>query len=171
MHLNDFSLSYFGSNGIVGSALGIAMGAALTAKLQHTTQVCVGFFGDGGANTGRTWEFVNFAAMQKLPLIAICENNQYAVETYVGRTTSAKSIADRAAGFGLPSVQVDGQDVSAVYKATAEERESGQQTVADLRSSRRSPTAITVTKPTRSSTTGRPTSSSTGAGREIRSSG
>ena len=123
MHLNDFSLGYFGSNGIVGSGLGIAMGAALAAKLKHTTQVCVGFFGDGGANTGRTWEFVNFAAMQKVPLIAICENNQYAVETFVGRTTSAKSIADRAAGFGLPSVQVDGQDVGAVYKATAEARE------------------------------------------------
>ncbi|MGA3214698.1 MAG: thiamine pyrophosphate-dependent dehydrogenase E1 component subunit alpha [Acidimicrobiales bacterium] len=122
MHLNDFSLGYFGSNGIVGSALGIAMGAALAAKLQHTEQVCVGFFGDGGANTGRTWEFVNFAAMQKLPLIAICENNQYAVETFVERTTSAKSIADRAAGFGLPSVQVDGQDVGAVYKATTEAR-------------------------------------------------
>jgi len=122
MHLNDFSLGYFGSNGVVGSALGIAMGAALAAKLRHTTQVCVGFFGDGGANTGRTWEFVNFAAIQKLPLIAICENNQYAVETFVERTTSAKSIADRAAGFGLPSVQVDGQDVGAVYKATIEAR-------------------------------------------------
>ncbi len=123
MHLNDFSLGYFGSNGIVGAALGIAMGAALAAKLQHTTQVCVGFFGDGGANTGRTWEFVNFAAMQKLPLIAICENNQYAVETFVGRATSSKSIAERAAGFGLPSVQVDGQDVGAVYRATTEARE------------------------------------------------
>ncbi len=122
MHLNDFSLGYFGSNGIVGSSLGLAMGAALAAKLRHTTQVCVGFFGDGGANTGRTWEFVNFASMQKLPLIAVCENNQYAVETYVGRSTFATTIADRAAGFGLPSVQVDGQDVAAVYRATAEAR-------------------------------------------------
>ncbi len=122
MHLNDFSLGYFGSNGIVGSSLGIAMGAALAAKLRHTTQVCVGFFGDGGANTGRTWEFVNFASMQSLPLIAVCENNQYAVETYVGRSTFATSIADRAVGFGLPSVQVDGQDVAAVYRATAEAR-------------------------------------------------
>ncbi|MGO9584311.1 MAG: thiamine pyrophosphate-dependent dehydrogenase E1 component subunit alpha [Acidimicrobiales bacterium] len=122
MHLNDFSLGYFGSNGIVGGALGIAMGAALAAKLQHTKQVCVGFFGDGAANTGRTWECVNFAALEKLPLIAVCENNQYAVETYVGRATSGKSIADRAAGFGLPAVQVDGQDVSAVYKAATEAR-------------------------------------------------
>jgi pyruvate dehydrogenase E1 component alpha subunit len=123
MHLNDFRLGYFGSNGIVGGALGIAMGAALAAKLQHTAQVCIGFFGEGGANTGRTWEFINFAAMQKLPLIAFCENNHYAVETYVGRSTSAESIADRAAGFGLPSVQVDGQDVCAVYRATSEAHE------------------------------------------------
>jgi TPP-dependent pyruvate/acetoin dehydrogenase alpha subunit len=119
MHLNDFSLGYFGSNGIVGAGLGIAMGAALAAKLRETGQVCVGFFGEGGANTGRTWEFVNFAAVQRLPLIAVCENNQYAVETYIGRSAAlADSIARRAEGFGLPSIQVDGQDVCAVYRAT-----------------------------------------------------
>jgi pyruvate dehydrogenase E1 component alpha subunit len=65
---------------------------------------------------------VNFAAMQKLPLIAICENNQYAVETRVERVTAAESVANRASGFGLPSVQVDGQDVCAVYLATSEAR-------------------------------------------------
>jgi TPP-dependent pyruvate/acetoin dehydrogenase alpha subunit len=120
MHLNDFSLGYFGSNGIVGASLGIAMGAALAAKLRGTDQVCVGFFGEGGANTGRTWEAVNFAASQKLPLIAVCENNQYAVETYIGRALTGPSIAERASGFGLPAVQVDGQDVCAVYRATLE---------------------------------------------------
>jgi TPP-dependent pyruvate/acetoin dehydrogenase alpha subunit len=124
MHLNDFELGYFGSNGIVGAALGIAMGAALAAKLRKTGQVCVGFFGEGGANTGRTWESVNFAAVEKLPLIAFCENNQYAVETFIERSAALDgSIANRAAGFGLPSVQVDGQDVCAVYRATREARE------------------------------------------------
>ncbi len=123
MHLNDFSLGYFGSNGIVGASLGIAMGAALAAKLSGSQQVCVGFFGEGGANTGRTWEAVNFAASQKLPLIAVCENNQYAVETYIGRALTGPSIAERAAGFGLPAVQVDGQDVCAVFRATLEARE------------------------------------------------
>jgi TPP-dependent pyruvate/acetoin dehydrogenase alpha subunit len=123
MHLNDFDLGYFGSNGIVGASLGIAMGAALAAKLRGSDQVCVGFFGEGGANTGRTWEAVNFAASQKLPLIAICENNQYAVETYIGRALTGPSIAERASGFGLPAVQVDGQDVVAVYRATLEARE------------------------------------------------
>ena len=90
MHLNDFSLGYFGSNGIVGASLGIAMGAALAAKIRQTDQVCVGFFGEGGSNTGRTWEAVNFATIQRLPLIAICENNQYAVETFIGRAIRAR---------------------------------------------------------------------------------
>jgi TPP-dependent pyruvate/acetoin dehydrogenase alpha subunit len=123
MHLNDFSLGYFGSNGVVGASLGIAMGASLAAKLRRTGQVCAGFFGEGGANTGRTWEAVNFAAVQKLPLIAICENNQYAVETFIGRAIAGPSIAERAAGFGLPAVQVDGQDVCEMYRATMEARE------------------------------------------------
>jgi TPP-dependent pyruvate/acetoin dehydrogenase alpha subunit len=123
MHLNDFSLGYFGSNGIVGASLGIAMGAALAAKLRRTGQVCVGFFGEGGANTGRTWESVNLATTQNLPLIAFCENNQYAVETYIGRAFAGPSIAERAAGFGLPAIQIDGQDVCAVYRATVEARE------------------------------------------------
>jgi TPP-dependent pyruvate/acetoin dehydrogenase alpha subunit len=124
MHLNDFQLGYYGSNGIVGASLGIAMGAALAAKLRRSGQVCLGFFGEGGANTGRTWEAVNFAAVQKLPLIAFCENNQYAVETFIGRSAALDdSIARRAAGFGLPAVQVDGQDVCAVYRATRAARE------------------------------------------------
>jgi TPP-dependent pyruvate/acetoin dehydrogenase alpha subunit len=123
MHLNDFSLGYFGSNGIVGASLGIAMGAALAAKLQNLKQVCVGFFGEGGANTGRTWEFVNFAAIQSLPLIAICENNRYAVETSIDRSLAGPSIAERAGGFGLPAIQIDGQDVCGIYRATTEARE------------------------------------------------
>lgn len=122
MHLSDFALGYFGSNGIVGASLGIAMGAALAAKLRHSDQVCVGFFGDGGANTGRTWEFVNFAAMQGLPLIVVCENNQYAVETSIERAMAGTSVAERASGFGLPCSAIDGQDVAEVYRATVTAR-------------------------------------------------
>ena len=92
------------------------MGGALAASLQRTDQIALGFFGDGGANTGRTWEAVNMAAVWKLPLIAFCENNLYAVETSIGRAAASGSIAERAAGFGLPAVQVDGQDVCAVYR-------------------------------------------------------
>jgi len=82
-------------------------------------RVAVGFFGDGGANTGRTWEFINLATVWRLPLIAICENNLYAVETPSASVTGGGNVAARAAGFGLPSEQVDGQDVEAVHRATA----------------------------------------------------
>jgi pyruvate dehydrogenase E1 component alpha subunit len=123
MHLADFSLGLFGSNGIVGAGLGIAMGAALATQMRRLDQVALGFFGDGGANTGRVWEHINLAALWKLPLIVVCENNLYAVETYVGRAMAGSSIARRAAGFGLPAVVVDGQDVAAMYRATAQARE------------------------------------------------
>lgn len=122
MHLADFSLGYYGGNGIVGAGLGLAMGAALAAQLRDSNQVALGFFGDGGANTGRTWESINMAALWKLPLIAVCENNLYAVETFIGRSAAGASIADRAEGFGLPAIQVDGQDVAAVYRAVSEAR-------------------------------------------------
>jgi TPP-dependent pyruvate/acetoin dehydrogenase alpha subunit len=117
MHLADFERGLWGSNGIVGAGLGIALGAALGATVRHTDQVVAGFFGDGGANTGRVWEFVNLAAIWHLPLIAICENNLYAVETPSATVTGGESVAARARGFGLPAEEVDGQDVLAVYRA------------------------------------------------------
>jgi TPP-dependent pyruvate/acetoin dehydrogenase alpha subunit len=123
MHLADFSIGLYGSNGIVGGGLGIAMGASLAAKMRGLDQVALGFFGDGGANTGRIWETVNLAALWKLPLIIFCENNLYAVETYVGRAMAGDSIAGRAAGFGLPAIQVDGQDVAAVYRVVSDARD------------------------------------------------
>lgn len=123
MHLADFSAGLFGSNGIVGGGLGIATGAALGARMRDLDQVAVGFFGDGGSNTGRVWESINLAAVWSLPLIAICENNLYAVETHLARSTAGGSIADRAAGFGLHAVEVDGQDVAAVHRVVAEARE------------------------------------------------
>lgn len=119
MHLADFELGLWGSNGIVGGGLGIALGSALGAAQQKLPRVSVGFFGDGGANTGRVWEFVNLATIWRLPLIAICENNLYAVETPSATVTGGTSVADRAKGFGLPSVQVDGQDVIAVFEAVS----------------------------------------------------
>jgi TPP-dependent pyruvate/acetoin dehydrogenase alpha subunit len=117
MHLAAFDLGYFGGNGIVGSGFGIAMGAALAAKMRDTGQVAVGFFGDGGANTGRVWESINLAAIWALPMIAVCENNLYAVETSFRRVFAGESVAKRAEGFGLPAQQVDGQDVCAVHRA------------------------------------------------------
>ncbi len=116
MHLADFSAGLFGSNGIVGGGIGIAAGAAAAAQMRGLDQVAVGFFGDGGTNTGRVWEAINLATVWALPLIAVCENNRYAVETHHGRATGGESIADRASGFGLAVVQVDGQDVAAVHR-------------------------------------------------------
>jgi pyruvate dehydrogenase E1 component alpha subunit len=123
MHLADFSRGLFGSNGVVGGGLGIAMGAALAADMRGVDQVAVGHFGDGGANTGRVWEFVNLASIWKLPLLVVCENNQYAVESHIRRMTAAESIADRAAAFGLPAVTIDGQDVATVYRTVSQARE------------------------------------------------
>ncbi len=117
MHLADFDKGLWGSNGIVGGGLGIAMGSALGAVQLGLPRVSVGFFGDGGANVGRVWEFVNLATVWKLPLIAVCENNLYAVETRSASVTGGNTIAERATGFGLPSEQVDGQDVVAVFNA------------------------------------------------------
>jgi TPP-dependent pyruvate/acetoin dehydrogenase alpha subunit len=90
--------------------------------MQQQPFVAVGYFGDGGANNGRVWESINMSAIWKLPLIAICENNLYAVETHISNSMAGESIAGRASGFGLPTVTVDGQDVVAVYQATREAR-------------------------------------------------
>jgi TPP-dependent pyruvate/acetoin dehydrogenase alpha subunit len=123
MHLADPSVGFLGGNGVVGAGLGIAMGASLGSQMRHLDQVAVGLFGDGGANTGRTWEFVNIASVWKLPLIIVCENNMYAVETASERLTGGGSISRRAEGFGLAVDTVDGQDVAAMYRATRDARE------------------------------------------------
>ena len=123
MHLADFARGYFPGNAIVGANLGIAMGASLAAHLESREQVACAFFGDGATNTGRTWETLNLAAAWKLPLIAVCENNLYAVETFSGNVTGPGTVAERARAFGLVAHRIDGQDVGAVYRAISEARE------------------------------------------------
>jgi TPP-dependent pyruvate/acetoin dehydrogenase alpha subunit len=118
MHLVDRALNFLGSNGIVGAGLGLAMGASLAMQLRKEDGVAVGYVGDGGLNNGRVWEAINLAALWKLPLIAVCENNLYAVETHISHAMAGDSPTTRAAGFGLPAVEVDGQDVVAVFNAT-----------------------------------------------------
>jgi pyruvate dehydrogenase E1 component alpha subunit len=122
MHLADVDNGHFGGNGIVGAGVGIAMGAAMGIKQLGHKKVSVGFVGDGGMNTGRTWEAINMAVINKLPFICIVDNNQYAVETFIDRVTGGNDIARRAAGFGLPSVTINGQDVLEVNKYTTEAR-------------------------------------------------
>lgn len=123
MHLADVENGHFGGNGIVGAGVGIAMGAAMGIKQMGHKKVAVGFVGDGGMNTGRTWEAVNMAVIYKLPFILIVDNNQYAVETFVERVTGGNDIAKRGAGFGLPSFTIDGQDVEEVHRYTSEARD------------------------------------------------
>jgi pyruvate dehydrogenase E1 component alpha subunit len=123
MHLGDVTKGHFGGNGIVGAGVGIAMGAALGIQQKGDKKVSVGFIGDGGMNTGRTWEAVNMAVIWKLPLIVVVDNNQYAVETFVGRVTGGGDLARRAEGFGMKAFNIDGMDVLEVRKYVAEARE------------------------------------------------
>jgi pyruvate dehydrogenase E1 component alpha subunit len=123
MHLGDVARGHFGGNGIVGAGVGIGMGAALGIKMAGDKKVSVGFVGDGGMNTGRTWEAINMAAIWKLPFIVVVDNNQYAVETFIDRVTAGGDLAKRASGFGLPASTVDGQNVLEVKDAVVEARE------------------------------------------------
>lgn len=123
MHLGDVTRGHFGGNGIVGAGVGIGMGAALGIKMAGDEKVAVGFVGDGGMNTGRTWEAINMSAIWNLPFILVVDNNQYAVETFIDRVTAGGDLAKRASGFGLPAHNIDGQNVLEVKDAIAEARE------------------------------------------------
>ena len=120
MHLADFSVGSLGETSIVGSGIPVAAGAALGAKMQGSDRVSLCFFGDGAAQEGAFHEGINFAAIWTLPAIFLCENNGYAVTTPISKSAKAPNIADRAAGYGIPGVVVDGQDVLAVNDAMAE---------------------------------------------------
>ncbi|GAB4531737.1 MAG: pyruvate dehydrogenase (acetyl-transferring) E1 component subunit alpha [Anaerolineae bacterium] len=118
LHIADPKLGILGANGIVGAGIPIATGAALSARLRHTDQVTACFFGDGAAAQGTFHEAINLASAFALPVVYVCENNLYAVGTRTRETRNIDDIADRAAGYGIPGVVVDGNDVVAVYEAT-----------------------------------------------------
>jgi 2-oxoisovalerate dehydrogenase E1 component len=120
MHMADLSLGSLGANGVVGGGLPLSVGAGLSMKMKGGDQVVVCFFGDGASNEGAFHESVNMAAVWKLPVIYVCENNQYAMSMPVGRGVSAEHISDRAVGYGIPGLLVDGMDVLAVYRAVRE---------------------------------------------------
>ena len=120
LHLADFAVGSLGESGIVGSSIPIATGAALSSKVLDNGRVSLAFFGDGAANQGCLYEAMNIAGVWDLPVVFLCENNQYALSTPAHTVTSGV-IADRAAGFGMPGVRVeDGQDVLAVHGAVSE---------------------------------------------------
>lgn len=120
MHIADFDKGMLGANGIVGGGFPLACGAALTAKYKNTGAVSVCFFGDGANNHGTFHEGINLAAIWKLPVIFVAENNGYAEATPFSYASSCKSIADRAHGYNIPGIKVDGKDVIAVYEAAQE---------------------------------------------------
>ena len=120
MHVADFSLGMLGANGIVAAGCGIAAGAGLSARLRGSEQVAVCFFGDGGINKGTFHESLNFAATKRLPVVYVCENNQYAQFTAIARTTPLSDLSGRADAYGIPGVAVDGNDAVAVREAALE---------------------------------------------------
>ncbi|MDW5299234.1 MAG: thiamine pyrophosphate-dependent dehydrogenase E1 component subunit alpha [Sedimentibacter sp.] len=120
MHIADFSVGMLGANGVVGGGFNLATGAALAIKKQHKDNVSVVFFGDGSSNRGTFHEALNLASVWKLPVIYVCENNQWASTTPYKTTTSVEDISKRAAGYNMPSKIVDGNDVFAVYEGFKE---------------------------------------------------
>ena len=116
MHIADPDTGNLGANAIVGGSMGIATGAALSAKRKGNGRVAVCFFGDGALGQGLLYEVMNMAALWKLPVIYVCENNLYNEYTHNSETI-AGDILTRAKGFGVPGVSVDGQDVKVVYDA------------------------------------------------------
>src|SRR5438046_1618886 len=120
MHIADMDKHMLGANGIVGGGMGLATGAALTCKLQNTGAVAVCFFGDGALNQGILHEATNMAAIWKLPVVYVCENNQYAMSARADWTIAGGQPSTRAAGYGIPGVDVDGMDFFAVNSAAAE---------------------------------------------------
>ena len=115
MHIADMELNIMGANGIVGAAMPLATGAGLAAKLQGTDRVAVAFFGDGASNQGVFHESLNLAAVWKLPVIFVCENNQYALSTSYRNTTAVSQVSNRAASYEIPGITVDGNDGVEVY--------------------------------------------------------
>ncbi|MBX5489913.1 MAG: thiamine pyrophosphate-dependent dehydrogenase E1 component subunit alpha [Chloroflexi bacterium] len=119
MHIADMERGMLGANGIVGGGMGLATGAALTAKLRGSGQVAICFFGDGALNQGILHEVSNLAAIWKLPVVYVCENNQYAMSARADWSVAGGDPAGRARAYGIPGVTVDGMDFFAVYDAAS----------------------------------------------------
>ena len=140
MHIADLSKGMLGANGIVGGGPPLICGTALAAKIKGTGGVGVAFFGDGGSNQGTTLESLNLASVWDLPAIFVAENNGYAETTSSTWSVASDNIADRAAGFGMPGIIVDGFDFFAVHEAASEAiaraREGGGPTLIEMKFTR-----------------------------------
>lgn len=120
MHVAEIDKGMLGANGIVGGGFGLAIGASISIINQGKDNVAVCFFGDGAANEGTFHEGLNFASILNLPVIFVCENNQFAEGTTHDYASASETIAERASAYNMPGVRVDGMDVLEVYKATQE---------------------------------------------------
>src|SRR5213594_1511840 len=120
MHIADTAKGNLGANGVVGGGIPIATGAALTASYTGSDRVAVSFFGDGGVNQGTFHESANLAAIWKLPVIFVCENNQYAETNPVKDAFAIEDLSQRAAGYGMPGVRANGQDVREIHRVAGE---------------------------------------------------
>ena len=125
MHIADFSRGMLGANAIVGGGIALATGAGLASTVRGSGQVAVAFFGDGAVNQGVLHESLNLAAIWKLPVIYVCENNGFAESTPAAYATSVPDVASRAAGYGIPGVVADGADVLGVYDGRARGSRTG----------------------------------------------
>ena len=140
MHIADFSIGMLGATAVVGAGIPIAAGAGLSIKLRKTDQVVACFFGEGASNQGTFHEGINIAAIWKLPVLFVCENNLYAMGTRQSRVMAIENVADRAAAYGIPGFVVDGNDVIAVYevarKAVDRARSGGGSTLLECKTYR-----------------------------------
>ena len=120
MHISNLSQYNLGANGIVGGGIPIATGAAMGIKQKGTNQVAVSFFSDGAANNGVFHESVNMAAVYKLPVIYVLENNHFAVSTPIEQSACIQNLSERAYGYCIPGITLDGNDAIAIYQAMQE---------------------------------------------------
>ncbi|WP_129649582.1 thiamine pyrophosphate-dependent dehydrogenase E1 component subunit alpha [Peristeroidobacter agariperforans] len=120
MHLADSSVGIMGESAIVGGGIPLATGCALSAKIRKIDQISLCFFGDGAVNQGTFHESLNMASLWRLPVVYLCENNGYAITTSIALSHGQTSISRRADAYGIPGVEVCGQDVREVYRVTSE---------------------------------------------------
>ena len=120
MHIADLECGILGANGIVGAGIPIATGAGMTSWIKKDNKVTLCFFGDGASNQGTFHESINMAAVFKLPVVFICENNQYAVFTSTKKALSVKKVSDRSIAYDIPGYSIDGNDVIGVFNTVSE---------------------------------------------------
>jgi acetoin:2,6-dichlorophenolindophenol oxidoreductase subunit alpha len=117
MHIADIPGGNMGATGVVGGGIPTAVGIALALQMRRSEQILLSYFGDGASNEGEFHESLNMASVWKLPVVFICDNNQYGMSMHVTKVTNIEHISDRAASYGIPGQAVDGNDVLAVYEA------------------------------------------------------